>query len=378
MTTEIQLPPEFEDAVRSTAATAPAPTFDRADVYSRARRIRRRTAAARAIAAGVVVLAAAASYPFVHARLAPEVADGGLVGAQAIPLWADRPHPPTITNWGGAEDATIGATGEIAAQLRTVGGRNVMVRVREDQPGLPLGAFQGPVPLPGGGIAATGGSAGGEVVVVLDAAGRTVASRGLPHRPDLFAPRVMPLTGNSTTLFWWGFQNEKNPHVVLNRYDIRSGQWTVLTPTVGQDGFQLPYFGIQANASQIISWPAVGGRTCSADIEDARTGERVGVLRPVVSKCTDVHFALSPDGRKAAALVSYRTVKDWSQRVLIMDVGSGRVLKEVATPGLPEGTNRSELASGIDWLGNDSVRYARASFLGSDPAHTPVLLRIRP
>ncbi|MEV6847920.1 hypothetical protein [Actinoplanes sp. NPDC051411] len=389
MTTEIPLPPELEDAVRTGAANAPARPFDRAEVYTRARRIRRRARAVRAVAAGVV-LALGASYPFVHARLVPEVADGGLVGGQPIGLWADRPQPPKITDYGSAAEVP-GAKGDVAGQLRTVGGRNVVVPAG-DPPrgfGLPLGASMGPAPIQGGGLAAVGSAPASDVsglydraVVVLDPTGRAVASHRVAAKvwesTGEFAQRLMPMTGNATTLFWWAFQDMKAPHVVLNRYDIRSGRWTVLRPAVGQKGFALPYYGMQATASRILSWPAVGGPTCSADIEDAGTGERVGVLRPVVSNCTDAYFALSPDNRKAAVLVTYRTVKDWSQRVLIMDVSTGKTLREVALPTLPAGTDRSELATGIDWLGNEWVRYARASFVPSDPAHDPVMLRIRP
>ena len=383
MTTEIHLPPELEDAVRTTAANAPPLALDRAAVHTRARKIRRRAAAVKAIAAGVVVLALGASYPLVHARLAPDVTVGGLAGGQPIGLWQNRDVPPTTAGFPSGVHVP-GSIGDIAAQLRTVGGRNAVVPLSDTQPGLSGGTYLGPAPLDGGGLATIGYTAtinhvlGTRTVVVLDAAGRTVASRPAPNLSTVMM-RPMPMTGNATTLFWWAFQHKGEPgneqtQPILNRYDIGSGRLAVLTPAVGGDGHQLPYFGMQATAARIISWPAVGGQTCSADIEDAGTGERVSVLRPVINDCSDVYFALSPDNRQVAALVTYRTASTWTQRVLVLDAQTGQVRKEIQTPGLAPGTDRSKLVSGLDWAGNKIIRYARGSLAGGDPT----LLRIRP
>ena len=383
MTAEIRLPSELEDAVRTGAAAAPALAPDVTAVYTRARRIRRRAAATRAAIAGVVVLALGASYPFVHARLAPDVVPGGLAGGQPIGLWQNRDAPP-VTAGLPAGRHVPGSDGEIAAQLRTVNGRNVVVPVSDPQPGLSGGTFLGPAPLDGGGLATIGyapsadhNSIGTRTVVVADATGRTVASRPFPDRGDRM-PRPMPMTGNATTLFWWAFQEKGKPgqeqvRPILNRYDIGSGKVTVLTPAVGGNGYELPYFGMQATASRIVSWPAVGGPTCSADIADAGTGERVSVLRPVVTGCTDVYFALSPDNHQVAALVTDRGADTWTQRVLVLDARTGRIRKDVATPGLAAGADRSKLVSGLDWVGNRTIRYARGSLAGGDP----ILLRIR-
>jgi hypothetical protein len=379
VTTEIHLPPELEDAVRTSAANAPAIALDSTVVHIRAQQIRRRTAAVKAIAAGVVVLALGASYPLLHARLAPEVT-GGLLGGQPIGLWQNRDAPPVTAGLPSGRHVP-GSSGEIAAQLRTVGGRTVVVPVSDPQPGLSPGSLMGPAPLDGGGLATIGYApssrknfTGPRTVVVLDAAGGTVALRPGPDISGESMPRPMPMTGNATKLFWWAFQEKgRQSHPVLNRYDIRSGHLSVLAPAVGGNGFQLPYFGMQATASRIISWPAVGGPTCSADIQDAGTGERISVLRPVVSDCSDVYFALSPDNQHVAALVTYRTASTWTQRVLVLDARTGQIQKEVPTPGLAAGTERSKLVSGLDWFGNNTIRYARGSLAGGDP----VLLRIR-
>ncbi|MET8151277.1 hypothetical protein ACIBSW_31670 [Actinoplanes sp. NPDC049668] len=384
MTSEIKLPSELEDAVRTSAANAPALVPDRTAVYARARKIRRRTAAVRALAAGVVALALGASYPLVHARLAPEITDGGLTGGQPIGLWQNRDAPP-LTAGGQSGVHVPGSGGEIAAQLRTVDGRNVIVPVSDPQPGLSQGSYLGPAPLDGGGLATIGyapsgrkNSIGKLTVVVLDAAGRTVASRPAPDiRSEM--PRPMPMTGNATTLFWWAFEQAGKPGQerfwpVLNRYDIRTGRLAERAPAVGGNGYQLPYFGMQATAARIISWPAVGGQTCSADIADAGTGERVSVLRPVIEDCSDVYFALSPDNQQVAALVTYRTPSTWTQRVLVLDAHTGRIRKEVQTPALAAGADRSQLVSGLDWLGHKTIRYARGSLAGGNP----ILLRIRP
>jgi hypothetical protein len=321
----------------------------------------------------------------VHARLAPEVTTGGLAGGQPIGLWQNRDAPPVTAGLPSGRHVP-GSNGEIAAQLRTVNGRNVTVPVSDPQPGLSAGTFLGPAPLDGGGLATIGypssgkkNSIGKRTVVVLDAEGRTVASRPAPDDRSEVMPRPMPMTGNATTLFWWAFEQTGKPgqeqsRPVLNRYDIRSGRLAVLTPAVGGNGYELPYFGMQATASRIISWPAVGGQACSADIEDAGTGERVSVLRPVVDDCSDVYFALSPDNQQVAALVTFRTANTWTQRVLVLDAHTGQIRKEVPTPGLAAGTDRSKLVSGLDWMGNKTIRYARGSLAGGDP----IVLRIRP
>ena len=383
MTTEIPLPSELADAVRAGAANAPAVVLDRAAVYARARKIRRRVTAAKAVTAAVVALGLGASYPLVHARLAPDVTVGGLVGGQPIGLWQNRDAPP-MTGGGQSGVHVPGSGGEIAAQLRTVGGRNVVVALSDPQPGLPGGTYLGPAPLDGGGLATIGyapsdnkDSIGVRTVVVLDAAGRTVALRPGPDDGDQFQPRPMPMTGNATTLYWWAFKQTGKPGheriwPVFNRYDIRSGRLAVLSPAVGGNGYQLPYFGMQATAARIISWPAVGGQTCSADIQDAATGERINVLRPVVNDCSDVYFALSPDNQHVAALVTHRATDSWTQRVLVLDAHTGRIRKEIPTPALTSGVDRSKLISGLDWLGNKTIRYARGSLTGGDP----ILLRI--
>jgi hypothetical protein len=384
MTTEIRLPSALEDAVRAGAANAPVLAPDVAAVYTRARRIRRRAAAVKAAVAGVVVLALGASYPLVHARLSPEVVTGGLAGGQPIGLWQNRDAPPVTAGLPSGTHVP-GSDGEIAAQLRTVDGRNVVVPVSDPQPGLSGGTYLGPAPLDGGGLGTIGYAPSAtkkaidiRTVVVSDAAGRTVASRPFPDRGDTM-PRPMPMTGNATTLFWWSFQEKGEPgheqsRPILNRYDIGSGKVTVLTPAVGGNGYELPYFGMQATTARIISWPAVGGQTCSADIADAGTGERVTVLRPAVKGCTDVYFALSPDNQQVAALVTDRTATTWTQRVLVLDARTGKIRKDVKTPRLAAGADRSKLVSGLDWVGNKTIRYARGSLAGGDP----ILLRIRP
>jgi hypothetical protein len=60
--------------------------------------------------------------------------------------------------------------------------------------------------------------------------------------------------------------------------------------------------------------------------------------------------------------------------VLVLDAHTGKIRKEVQTPALAAGTDRSQLVSGLDWLGNKTIRYARGSLTGGDP----ILLRIRP
>ena len=393
--TEIELPAALAAAVRTTAAYVPPSLPDVGVVRTRARRIRRRRAALRALAVVVVIGALVASYPAVRARVAPEVVDGGPVGSHPIGLWQNRDQPP-LTAGGQSGDHVPGSGGEIAAQLRTVDGRNTVVAVSPRQGGLSDRTYEGPAPLPGGALATIAftetpnrNSIGTRTVVVVDAAGRLVSSHPYPYGSEQSAPvgagkagvqeyqpRAMPMTGNATTLYWWSFLADiaaRTSHPILIAYDIATGKLHYLSPAVGGNGYQLPYFGMQATDTRIISFPAVGGAPCSADIEDAATGERVTTLRPTIAGCTDVYFALSPDNKRAAALVTYRNGSTWNQRVFVLDVGTGQVRKKFTMPALASGTDRAKLVSGIDWAGNKTIRYARGTLGGTDP----ILLRLK-
>jgi hypothetical protein len=380
--TEIEVPAALQIAVRTTAGDVPPSVPDLGAVRTRAERIHRRRAALRASAAIVVIAALVAAYPAVRARVAPDVVEGGSVGPHPIGLWQNRDQPP-VTSGVQSGVHVPGSDGEVGAQLRTVGGRTVVAAVKADeQPGLSELSYKGPAPLPGGGLATIGyakstnkNSFGPRMVVVVDAAGELVSSHPYPMNPTEGESRSMPMTGNSRTLFWWSFDSaDRTPRPVLITYDIATGKLRELSPAVGGDGY-LPYFGMQATDTRIISFPAVGGATCSADIEDATTGERVATLRPAIANCTDVYFALSPDNRRAAALVTYRHGPTWTQRVIVLDARTGHVQKEFKTPALATGTDRAKLVSGLDWMGNKTIRYARGVLgAGSDP----ILLTIRP
>jgi hypothetical protein len=130
---------------------------------------------------------------------------------------------------------------------------------------------------------------------------------------------------------------------------------------------------VQATDFRIINWPAAGPSNCSAEVTDT-AGNRVTTLRPPIAHCTDVVFALSPDNEHAAALVTYRTAGTWSQRVVVLDVRTGRIQKNVATPPPAAGVDRSQLASGIDWSNDRTLRYARGVLTGGSD---PILLTIK-
>jgi len=170
--------------------------------------------------------------------------------------------------------------------------------------------------------------------------------------------RPMPMTGSSTTLYWWAFRLSNGKFTpVLVSYAIATGKLRELTP--GDVGQEIPYFGMQATAARIINWPASTGGPCSADIVDAATGHLVTKLRPAIAKCTDVYFALSPDNKRVAALVTDSNGGTWSQRVLSIDARTGQVLKDVPTPELEPDTNQSSLVTGLDWKDPTTIRYAR-------------------
>lgn len=361
---EIELPAVVEAAVRATATQAPPIPADLGGVRARAHTIRRRRTALRAVAAAGVAVVLGASLPVLWARTAPdETIVGGPVG-HPIGLWLHRDKPP-VTEGLPSGTHVAGSSGEIVAQLRTVAGKTTVVPVGV-QPGLSDGTYLGPAPLPGGGLATVGytesaslSTSGQKRIVVVDAGGQTVASRPYPST-DSFHSRSMPMTGSRTTLFWWSFRRTGDRmQPLLLTYDIAAGTLRELTPAVGGNGYELPYFGMQATSKRIVSWPAVSGPTCSADIADAATGERVTTLRPAIAKCTDVYFALSPDNNRVAALVTYHDAGTLSQRVVTIDARTGKIQKDFDTPALATGTDRSKLVSGIDWVDGRTLRYAR-------------------
>ena len=379
----IDVPAKVEVAVRATAGNAPPLPADLTGVRARARHIRRRRTVLRAVAAAGVAVAVGVSLPALWARVAQDdTVVGGPVG-HPIGLWLNRDVLPVTAGLPPGKH-TPGSLGDITAQLRTVAGRTTVVPVGV-QPGLSDAMYLGPAPLPGGGLATIGFAPGPtkilfgrELIVVVDANGRTVSSRPYPSTGTV-TYRAMPMTGSDTTLFWWQFRRTgASTRPVLLTYDIATGRLRELTPAVGGNGSDLPYFGMQATGTRIISWPAVSGVTCSADIADAATGERVTTLRPAITRCTDVYFALSPDNKRVAALVTYFDAGTWSQRVITIDARTGKIQKEFRTPAVATGTDRTKLVSGIDWANAKTLRYARGVLpQASRAVPGPVLLTFR-
>ncbi|MFF5289172.1 hypothetical protein [Paractinoplanes globisporus] len=351
---------QLEAAVRTAVAHVPPMPQDLDRVRARARAFRRRRTVLRAAMAGVVVLALGAAVPGVRAMIrSNDVVVGDPHGRYPIGLWRNRDEPP-VTQGLPSGLHVPGSSGEISAQMRTVNGTATIVAVGE-QPGLGEGTYAGPAPLPGGQLATIGVASArqGYRVVVVDAGGHVVSSRPLPET-NSHAGRSMPMTGSGTTLFWWQLSDPiDTQRPVLLTYDIAAGTVRRLTPSTAPTGFELPYFGMQATADRIVEWPAEFGRTCSAEVLDAHTGERVALLRPAISGCTDVYYALSPDNKRVAALVTHRDASSWSQRVIVVDAATGKIQKEFPTPALAAGTDRSRIVSGIDWADRKYLRYAR-------------------
>jgi hypothetical protein len=73
--------------------------------------------------------------------------------------------------------------------------------------------------------------------------------------------------------------------------------------------------------------------------------------------------------------VTYRTPSTWTQRVLVLDANTGQIRKDVQTPALAAGADRSQLVSGLDWLGHKTIRYTRGQSgrRQSDPAPDPAV-----
>jgi hypothetical protein len=354
---------DLERAVLTAAARVPAVPHDLGTVQTRIRRIKRRRTVLGAAAAVVTVTALAAAVPQLIPRT--EVIVGDLFGGPPIALWLDREAPP-VTQGIASGVHVPGSSGEIAAQLRTVGGKPAIVGVAEPQSGLWEGTYLGPAPLSTGGLATVGlrpGEPGTRVVLVTDADGRPASEKPLPEMKS-HASRPMPMTGNSTSLFWWHILREDGDRVrpALVTYDIGTGTLTERTPSTAVTGWEVPYFGMQATDSRIVEWPAEFGQTCSFEILDASTGERIAGFRPAVSGCDDVHYALSPDNKHVAALVTTRSGGQRTQRVVVLDARTGKTAETFDTPGPVTAS-----LSGLAWVGDKAIRYARGDLNSGDP-----------
>jgi hypothetical protein len=358
---------DLERAVLTAAARVPAVPHDLGTVQARVRRIKRRRTILAAAAAVVTVAALTAGIPQLIPRT--EVIVGDVFGGPPIALWLDRAAPPTTQ--GIASGVHVpGSSGEIAAQLRTVDGKPAIVGVAVPQPGLWEGAYLGPAPLSTGGLGTVGfrpserrGELGPRAVVVTDADGRPVSDKPLPEMKS-HASRSMPMTGNSTALFWWHIMRDSDTGVrpVLVTYDIANGTLSERTPSTAVTGHEVPYFGMHATENRILEWPAEFGQNCSFEILDASTGERIAGFRAAVSGCDDVHFALSPDNEHVAALVTTRSGGQRTQRVVVLDARNGKTVETFETPGPVTAS-----LSGLAWVGDDAIRYARGDLKAGDP-----------
>ncbi|MEU4624694.1 hypothetical protein AB0G04_32570 [Actinoplanes sp. NPDC023801] len=354
---------DLERAVRTTAARVPSVPHDLLTIRSRARRIRRRRTFLAAAAAVVTVAAVTATVPQLIPRR--DVIVGDPFGGPPIGLWLDREAPP-VTQGVPSGIHVPGSSGEITAQLRTVDGEPAVVEVAEPQPGLSEATYLGPAPLPGGGLATIGFAPGrldSRVALVTDADGRPASNRPLPEMKS-HANRSMPMTGNSTSLFWWHILRETDVETrpVLVTYDIGHGTLSERTPSTAVTGWELPYVGMQATENRIVEWPSEFGRTCSFEILDAFTGERIAQFRPGITGCDDVYFALSPGNRHVAALVTTRSGGERTQRVVVLDAQTGKAVKTFDTPGPVTAS-----LSGLAWVDETAIRYARGDLNAGPP-----------
>ncbi|MET0416168.1 MAG: hypothetical protein ABW022_09130 [Actinoplanes sp.] len=366
--------PDLEKAVHASVAAVPAQRPDLAGVRARARTFRRRRTA---LGAAAAVLAVVAVVPMLRPGETTIVGDPA--PQRPLGLWLTTDQ--TVVTDGLPSGAHVpGSMGEITAQLRTVDGTRAIVPVGP-QPGLGAGTFLGPAPLPDGSLATVGVppadrmTPSGYQVVVTDPEGRTVVSRPLP-KTDTHASRPLPMTGSTTALYWWQFRGFEATRPVLLTYDIAAGTLRELTPRSAPGGYQLPYTGMQATADRIVQWPAEFDRPCSAETLDARTGERVALLRPALDDCAHLYMALSPDNKRVAVLGNSGT----GQRVTVLDAGSGAIQNEFEVPPLAAGTDRARLVSGIDWVDERTVRYARGLLPKAgqaDPAPVVMGYRVR-
>jgi hypothetical protein len=198
-----------------------------------------------------------------------------------------------------------------------------------------------------------------------------VLSRPLPET-DSYKTYSKPMAGSRTTLYWWQRRGVEPPRPVLTTYDLGTGRLHELFPHSTGAWTDVPYFGMSATADKIVNWPIEEGQTCTADVLDAKSGERVARLRPAIAHCADVYFALSPDDRRVAALVTSRDGGAWRQRVISVDAATGAVQKEFRTPPLAKGADLTRLVSGLDWVDDRTLAYARGvvpapAQAGSDP-----------
>jgi hypothetical protein len=137
-----------------------------------------------------------------------------------------------------------------------------------------------------------------------------------------------------------------------------------------------------ATAEQIAVWPADPGNNCAVDVLDAVTAEVVHRVRPAIADCSQVEFELAPDGRSLAGLVTHATTDRMTQRVVILDIASGAIRKEVEVASWPihrlAAPTDPLLVFGVEWVDATSLVYARgAQPLAGGEGHAPTIRTIR-
>ena len=209
-------------------------------------------------------------------------------------------------------------------------------------------------------------------LIVMDGSGRVVVDRDIPLRGrDYSGPHL--LAGSHTTAIYLVLHER----TTVIAFDLATGAERDLwkAPAIGS-----PMVRADATAKQVAVWAADPGNNwdpgnnCSVDVLDAITGEVVQQVRPAIADCAPVderdgafnlHYKLAPDGVLLAGLVTHATSDRMIQRVVIFDIASGTIRKEVEVASWPihrlAAPTDPPLVAGIHWIDPTSLAYVRGA-----------------
>ncbi len=364
-------PSEVDRAVRAAAVAQPAPRLDISRVRSRARAHRQRRIAV-PLATAVILSAAFITAVSV---LRPTGMRGGLPQQTPTPAVAF------------VEDTQLYLNGMPARLLTTSEGDAVHIEEFFNLGGVAAvfdadgtGGTLKPVPsIPGlegaletysfgdGWLAGIGASKQpGEPIqrlIVMDGSGRVVVDRDIPLRGGGYSVPWLLAGSHATAIY-----QVLGERTTLVAFDLTTGAERDLWKATAIGGWMVR---ADATEKQVAVWAADPrnswdpGNNCSVDVLDAITGDVVQQVRPAIADCARVDYKLAPDGVLLAGLVTQATSDRMIQRVVIFDIASGTIRKEVEVASWPihrlDAPTGPELVAGIDWIDPTSLVYVRGA-----------------
>jgi hypothetical protein len=303
--TQPHLPPDLDHEVRTHAAALPTPPYQLDRVRARGRAYRRRRAGWQAAAAVLAAAAVTLAVPAVHR-----------VSAHRAATPAPATSAPRLLLYGASTDGSALLPGNksmrgmlpvppVVPEMKP-DGTVVLLSVSISDTAL----FRVKA-MPDGRLAALDTTDAGDRLMIFRPDGTPSLSRDLAGGPK----------GN-------GLVAVSNTDVYLSRGDAVYAH-DIATGAERKTPYSRPQVLVaDANAIGLVIGPVdAGAGACATRLVDPHTGA-VKVLNPPVRICSPFTVRLSPDGRYLAALVPLITTTQSNTRLYILDVATGRTVKD--------------------------------------------------